>query len=78
MRQTAITQIALVGISIVIIVTFIRPTFASIRTLQDEIYQYADATAKANEFNTLLQQLLARERSFSSDDKKALEMFLPT
>lgn len=78
MRNTAITQLALVGISIVIIVTFIRPTFANIRAVQDEIYQYADATAKANEFNTLLQQLLARERSFSSEDKHALEMFLPT
>lgn len=78
MRNTAITQIALVAISIIIIVSFIRPTFANIRDTQDEIYQYADATAKANEFNTLLQQLLARERSFSNDDKHALEIFLPT
>lgn len=77
MRNSAITQIALVVISFIIIVTFIRPTFADIRDTQDEIYQYADATAKANEFNTLLQQLLARERSFSNDDKRALETFLP-
>ncbi len=78
MRNTAITQVALIGISLVIIVSYIRPTFANIRTIQDEIFQYADATAKANEFNSLLQQLLARERSFSNDDKNALSMFLPS
>jgi hypothetical protein len=77
MRNTAITQIALVGISIVIIVTYIQPTFQNIRLVQDEIFQYADATAKANEFNALLQQLLARERSFSSADIVALDKFLP-
>lgn len=78
MRNTALTQIALVGISAVIIISYVRPTFADIRVTQDEIFQYADATLKANEFNTLLQQLLARERSFSNADRQALETFLPT
>lgn len=77
MRNSAITQLALVGISIVIIVTYIQPTFQNIRQVQDETFQYADATAKANEFNALLQQLLARERSFSSADLVALNKFLP-
>ncbi len=78
MRNTAITQIALIGISIVIIMSYIRPTFENVRSIQDEIAEYANATAKANEFNSLLQQLLARERSFSNDDKNALRTFLPS
>ncbi|MCA9361360.1 hypothetical protein KC845_02260 [Candidatus Kaiserbacteria bacterium] len=78
MRNTAVTQVALIIISVVIIVSYIRPTFANIRVVQDEIYEYADATEKANQFNTRLQQLLLRESEFSNADIKALETFLPS
>ncbi len=77
MRNTAITQVALIGISIVIIFSYIRPTFANIRVVQDEVYEYQNAALKAQEFNNLLQQLLARERGFTTDDKAALNRFLP-
>ena len=77
MRFLAITQIILVGLSVVIIFTVIRPMFDTIRLNQDEIVKFRQAISTAGEFNTRLTQLRARADSFSARDLEALETYIP-
>lgn len=78
MGYKAISQLVLIGVSLVIIFTFVKPTFVHISTVQDELFQYSDAVAKASEFNQLLNGLLATANSFSTRDMQALDVFLPS
>lgn len=77
MGYKAFIQLALIVISFVIIITYIRPTFDHISDVQDEVFQYSDAVAKASEFNQLLADLIATQNSFSPKDTEALNRFLP-
>ena len=78
MGHKLIAQILLVIVSVVIIFTYIKPTFADIKNTQDELYEYNDALAKASEFNQRLRELIAIENSFSRTDLTALDKFLAT
>lgn len=78
MSNNSILQIGLIIIAVVVAIVYIKPTVASIGSVQDELFVYEDAVSKATEFNELLSGLLATERSFSAEDMEALDRFLPT
>jgi len=61
MGYSTLTQIGLIIISVVIVFTYIKPTFAEIGTAQEELFEYNNAVVKAEEFNTRLRELLATE-----------------
>lgn len=77
MKSNALVQIMVIVVAVIIVAVFVRPMFSEIGLLQDEIFEYQDAVAKANEFNTRLEELIAVENSFSFRDVNALETFLP-
>lgn len=77
MGYSTLSQILLIIISITIIFTYIQPTFADISVIQDELFQYSDAVAKAEEFNASMQSLLSTERSLTAQNMAALDVFLP-
>jgi Tfp pilus assembly protein PilO len=78
MGYKSITQITLFIISLVVIFTYIKPTFIAMRSTQDEIFQYTDAANKAGQLNQQLAELLTTEKSFSRTDLVSLESFLPS
>lgn len=78
MGYKAFTQLLLVLIAFVIIFTYIKPTFAEIRQTQNEMIEYSEAVENAAQFNQLLRDLIAKERSFSQQDRTDLDKFLPT
>jgi len=78
MRYSLLTQIALIGISIVVVLTVAKPMFSDIKNVQDEIFIYKDAVDKAQQFNSRLQELIAIRDSFSSEDMVRLDRLLPT
>lgn len=77
MRYGLLTQLLLIIISITLALVYIRPTLASIRVVQDELFEYSDAVAKAEEFNQRLRELLTIEKSFSAQNIASLNEFLP-
>lgn len=78
MNYSFVAQIALLVIAIAMFVTYTQPTFAEIRQLQDELFQYTDVTTKASDFNQKLRELISREASFRSSDLAAMDTYLPT
>lgn len=78
MRYSLLTQIGLIGLSIVIFVTVLKPMFADINTAQNEMVMYKDAVDKAQQFNAKLQELVSTRDSFSEHDMQRLEKLLPT
>lgn len=70
-------QIVLIVISIVIIMTYIKPTLAEVRVIQDETEQYKVAVEKSSQFLSLLQQLRGTAESFSVSEMRALEQYVP-
>ncbi len=77
MRYTALTQILLIVVSVIIIYTFIQPRFVTIGMMQDEVAEYQETVKNAGEFNAILSGLLAEERAIPDQDRLALEAFLP-
>lgn len=77
MEYKSITQIILVITSLVIIFTYIRPAFVDIESIQDEIFEYSNASDKAYELNNLLKHLIKTEQSFLNKDLIALSSYLP-
>lgn len=78
MSGSAITQIILVVISIVLLSTVVKPKFDEIRTLQDEQTKYKEAKEKHEEFNSKLEELLAKANALSMGDVMALDRYVPT
>lgn len=70
-------QILLIIVSVVIITTYIRPTFDEMRTTQDETKEYREALDNAAKFNQELQRLVNQANSFSATQRRALERYLP-
>lgn len=77
MNSSSLSQFALLIIALAIIFTYIQPTFASIKDLQDERAEYQDIKDKAADFNAQLNALLAEVQSFRRSDIEALETYLP-
>ena len=78
MRYSLLTQIVLIIISIVIIITVAKPMFTDIKNVQDEMVVYKDAVDKAQQFNARLQELIAIRDSFSVENMVRLDHLLPT
>lgn len=78
MGYRSATQIILVILSIIVIFTYLKPEFANLRILQDEVAEYKDAVDRASQFNATLEGLLQTASSFPQKDMQALERYLPT
>ncbi|MEX0917638.1 MAG: hypothetical protein WDZ93_00615 [Candidatus Paceibacterota bacterium] len=78
MRFQAVTQIILVILSIVIILTIIRPMFVGISEEQDEVQRYREAVDLADQFNARLGELAQRANAFSAQELQALDTYLPS
>ena len=70
-------QIVLIIISVVIIVTYIKPAFSDMKATQDETAQYQKVLDTAQSYNSELQRLLSQANSFSTSEIRALERYLP-
>lgn len=77
MRYTLITQIVLVALSLILIVTFLKPAFADMKVKQDDLFLYKDTVAKVEELNRTLQGLVATKNAFSEKDLNTLNSFIP-
>jgi len=78
MQPNALLQILIIIFAIMIVVVYVRPTFQTIGSIQDETFEFRDAVAKASEFNARLSELLAVENSFADADLAALDTYLPS
>ncbi len=78
MGYKAIVQIALIVVALILVFVYIKPTFAQIAQIQSDVTEYKDAVSKASEFNQLLDKLARKERSYSDQDRAALDRFLPS
>ena len=78
MNSSLFGQIALIIVAIILIVSFIQPTMASIGEIQDELFEVNDAISKIELFNDELQSKLLTIESIPQSDIDALDTFLPT
>lgn len=70
-------QVILIGTSIAMVVTYVRPTLAEIGVIQDEVVRYEDTVAKAAQLNALLRSLSAEEQRVASQERRRLSTYLP-
>ena len=77
MGYRTITQIILIILSVIIIMTYIRPKFDDISKTQGETDKFRTAVERATEFNQRLQSLISQIESFSGGDVRKLEKFMP-
>jgi hypothetical protein len=78
MGNKLIVQAILIVTAIVIIVSYVKPAFAKISDIQDDIAQYRSTVNKASELNAALQQLISVEQSLSGREVRNLETYLPS
>lgn len=78
MGHKLITQVILIVTSIAILLTYVKPSFEEIATIQDDVIRYEDTIQKAAELNNALRALIATEQSISSGEKQRLNTYLPT
>ena len=78
MGNKLLTQIILIITSVVIVLTYIKPAFTEISDIQDDIARYENTVSKAADLNSALQELVATERSISSQESRNLDLYLPT
>lgn len=70
-------QILLIIVSIVVIMTYIRPTFATMQETQNETKEYKGALDNAARFNAELERLVNTANSFSTTERRAIDRYLP-
>lgn len=73
-----ITQLALVLTAVIVVLTYVQPTFLSVKDKQDVLFSYTDTVNKAAQLNTDLNALLQKEKSFLPSDIDRLETYLPS
>lgn len=73
----ALTPIILIILSLVIVFTYIKPTFESMQVKQEQAKEYQDALETAASFNDEVQRLLREVRSFEPENIRALERYVP-
>ena len=78
MGNKLLTQFILLLTSLIIVVTYIRPAFAEIADIQDDIVRYESTVSKASELNAALNELVQDEKSISSRELANLNAYLPT
>ena len=77
MRFQAGIKILLLIVAVVIVFTVIRPKFAEIQYVQDEIIGYQLALSKAGEYNQRLNELFNRANSIPANQRTELNRYLP-
>lgn len=78
MGNKLLTQVILIITAIAIVLVWIRPSFTTISTIQDDIARYENTVSRASELNAALQDLVATERSISQRESASLETYLPS
>lgn len=71
------TQLAMVVLSIGIIITYVKPAFADIGRVQDDIAIYSNKRAEVATVNDELQKLATKLNNISRDDQNKLNTYLP-
>lgn len=77
MRYQAITQVALIVISLVIIFLVAQPKFESIKASQAEASKYDQAISKVEQYNQALQSLISQAEQIPNSDMDRLLTYLP-
>jgi len=71
------TQIGMLILSVVIIVTYVQPAFTKIGIVQDNIKNYIEERQKVESVNVKLTDLLNRISNVSNTDRSKLLRYLP-
>jgi hypothetical protein len=71
------TQIAMIGIAVVIAFTYIQPTIAEIGKIQDDISVYQEERGKVVGVNLQLETLVSRLEGVSTADNRRLLTYMP-
>lgn len=72
-----VTQLGMIAMSIAIIATFIRPVFADITAMQDDIAVYQKESTMVTQVNSDLTALVEKLESVTTDDDRRLNTYLP-
>lgn len=72
-----LTPIIAIIVGLGLLFTYVRPTFEDIRSIQDETEDYAHAIDRADALRQRINELVAKQNSFSTLDLERLEAFLP-
>lgn len=72
-----ITQIAITALSLGIVFSYVKPTFDTIGTYQDQIGTYQAEQQKVREVNNQLSGLVSRLNSIDSESQRRLLTYLP-
>lgn len=71
------SQLMLFILSVLIIVTYIKPSLGDMKSVQDKIASYEEERQKVAAVNTTLTELKNRVMSVSADDNKRLLTYMP-
>lgn len=72
-----ITQVGMIILSVGILLLYIRPDFAEIGIIQNDIAEYKIERDKVNSTNERLEFLVSKVTSISASDESALYTFMP-
>lgn len=72
-----VSQIAAIGLATAIVLLFVRPTFAEIGDLQDEVQEYTSERQRVTETNQVLASRVAELESVSVNDRTRLVTYMP-
>ncbi len=71
------TEIIIIGLAVGIVFTYIRPTFADITKIQDDIMLYQTEREKISGVNDTLESMLIKMEGVSANDRGKLFTYLP-
>lgn len=71
------TEIIMIGLAVGIVFTYIRPSFADITKIQDDIMLYQTEREKVSAVNDTLESMVAKMDEVSIGDKEKLFTYLP-
>ena len=77
MKYGVFTQIAVAIIAVVIVFTYVRPTFLEIGQMQDKVAEFDVAIEQVNSVNNQLARLVGEVNSVSAAEREALLTFMP-
>ena len=77
MISNTIIQIILIIVSVIVVATYVKPTFENIKSTQDETKEYQIALENAQMFAEELTKLQAIAGSLTTSQRNKLERFLP-
>jgi len=73
-----ISKVGAIGISIAIVMFFVRPLFSDIGEVQNQIQQYAQERERVTQTNSTLAARVSQLESISVADRERLTTFMPT